>query len=170
MFGLRSVTDPSPSPSPCGSDRPPLGWSSNNSSSSTPTSATTAPPVAEKPRWHLGRRTAGHFIPLDITGMTWKPNSVWASGVPYGDRACFWGYNYLLHFFQCYVKSTNELEHRIAEDVASVFSLIIGLFIACWCKNAFLRWWTYVPRLILHLMHLSLWTGLLHQKCWTKSV
>ncbi|XP_030286611.1 NHS-like protein 2 isoform X1 [Sparus aurata] len=70
VFGLRSVTDPSPSPtpSPCGSDRPPLGWSSNNSSSSTATSATIGPPVAEKPRWHLGRRTPGHFIPLDVTG------------------------------------------------------------------------------------------------------
>ncbi|XP_042256602.1 NHS-like protein 2 isoform X2 [Thunnus maccoyii] len=70
VFGLRSVTDPSPSPSPspCGSDRPPLGWSSNNSSSSTATSATTGPPVAEKPRWHLGRRAPGHFIPLDVTG------------------------------------------------------------------------------------------------------
>ncbi|XP_067379394.1 NHS-like protein 2 isoform X2 [Channa argus] len=70
VFGLRSVTDPSPSPSPspCGSDRPPLGWSSNNSSSSTATSATTGPPVAEKPRWHLGRRIPAHFIPLDLTG------------------------------------------------------------------------------------------------------
>ncbi|XP_041635612.1 NHS-like protein 2 isoform X2 [Cheilinus undulatus] len=70
VFGLRSVTDPSPSPSPspCSSDRPPLGWSSNNSSSSTATSATTGPPVAEKPRWHLGRRS--HFLPLDITGET----------------------------------------------------------------------------------------------------
>ncbi|XP_069570931.1 NHS-like protein 2 isoform X1 [Brachyistius frenatus] len=70
VFGLRSVTDPSPSlsPSPCSSDRPPLGWSSNNSSSSTATSATTGPPVAEKPRWHLGRRAPPHFIPLDVTG------------------------------------------------------------------------------------------------------
>ncbi|KAM9836898.1 NHS-like protein 2 [Aulostomus maculatus] len=70
VFGLRSVTDPSPSPSPspCESDRPPLGWSSNNSSSSTATSTTTGPPVAEKPRWHLGRRTPAHFIPLDVTG------------------------------------------------------------------------------------------------------
>uniref|UniRef100_A0A3Q3LYE9 NHS-like 2 n=2 Tax=Mastacembelus armatus TaxID=205130 RepID=A0A3Q3LYE9_9TELE len=70
VFGLRSVTDPSPSPSPspCSSDRPLLGWSSNNSSSSTTTSATTGPPVAEKPRWHLGRRTPAHFIPLDLTG------------------------------------------------------------------------------------------------------
>ncbi|XP_027143347.1 NHS-like protein 2 [Larimichthys crocea] len=64
------MTDPSPSPtpSPCGSDRPQLGWSSNNSSSSTATSATVGPPVAEKPRWHFGRRTPGHFIPLDVTG------------------------------------------------------------------------------------------------------
>ncbi|XP_068612091.1 NHS-like protein 2 [Brachionichthys hirsutus] len=70
VFGLRSMTDPSPSPSPspCGSDRPPLGWSSNNSSSSTATSATVGPPVAEKPRWHLGRRALGHVIPLDVTG------------------------------------------------------------------------------------------------------
>ncbi|XP_034020865.1 NHS-like protein 2 [Thalassophryne amazonica] len=70
VFGLRSVINPSPSPSPspCSSDRPLLGCSSNNSSSSsTVTSATTGPPVAEKPRWHLGRRTP-HFIPLDITG------------------------------------------------------------------------------------------------------
>ncbi|XP_034712925.1 NHS-like protein 2 isoform X2 [Etheostoma cragini] len=69
VFGLRSVTDasPSPTPSPCGSDRPPLGWSSNNSSSSTATSGTPGPPVADKPRWQLGRRTLGH-LPLDITG------------------------------------------------------------------------------------------------------
>ncbi|XP_019208735.1 NHS-like protein 2 isoform X2 [Oreochromis niloticus] len=69
VFGLRSITDlsPSPSPSPCSSDRPPLGWSSNNSSSSTATSATIGPPVAEKPRWHLGRRTPAHFLPLDVT-------------------------------------------------------------------------------------------------------
>ncbi|XP_015240976.1 PREDICTED: NHS-like protein 2 isoform X2 [Cyprinodon variegatus] len=70
VFGLRSVINPSPSPtpSPCGSDRPPLGWSSNNSSSSTATSATTGPPVAEKPRWHLLRRTQAHCMPLDVTG------------------------------------------------------------------------------------------------------
>ncbi|XP_037832468.1 NHS-like protein 2 isoform X2 [Kryptolebias marmoratus] len=68
VFGLRSVFNPSPSPSPCGSDPPPLGWSSNNSSSSTATSATTGPPVAEKPRWHLGKRAPAHFKQLDITG------------------------------------------------------------------------------------------------------
>ncbi|XP_071382608.1 NHS-like protein 2, partial [Centroberyx affinis] len=69
VFGLRAVTDPSssPSPSPCGSDRPPVAWSSNNSSSSTATTGT-GPPVAEKPRWHLGRRTPAHLIPLDVTG------------------------------------------------------------------------------------------------------
>ncbi|XP_053199136.1 LOW QUALITY PROTEIN: NHS-like protein 2 [Scomber japonicus] len=81
VFGLRSAaTDPSPSPSPspCGSDRPPLGWSSNNSSCSTATDPTTrtptGPPTAEKPRWHLGRRTPGHFIPLDVTGQTPRVN------------------------------------------------------------------------------------------------
>lgn len=70
VFGLRSLVNasPSPAPSPCGSDRPPLGWSSNNSSSSTATSATIGPPVAEKPRWLPGRRTPAHCIPLDITG------------------------------------------------------------------------------------------------------
>ncbi|XP_056884058.1 NHS-like protein 2 isoform X2 [Takifugu flavidus] len=61
VFGLRSLTNPSPSPtpSPCSSDRPLLGWSSNNSSSSTATSTAVGPPVAEKPRWHHGRRTPG---------------------------------------------------------------------------------------------------------------
>ncbi|XP_077355761.1 NHS-like protein 2 isoform X1 [Festucalex cinctus] len=46
VFGLRSLASPSPSPSPspCEAYRPPLGWSAR-------------PPVAEKPRWHLGRRT-----------------------------------------------------------------------------------------------------------------
>ncbi|XP_028330599.1 NHS-like protein 2 isoform X2 [Gouania willdenowi] len=60
VFGLRSTLDPSPSPSPSpcaserpplGSERPPVGWSSTN------ITATSAPPVAEKPRWQLGRRT-----------------------------------------------------------------------------------------------------------------
>uniref|UniRef100_A0A087XML4 NHS-like 2 n=1 Tax=Poecilia formosa TaxID=48698 RepID=A0A087XML4_POEFO len=74
VFGLRSVVNPSPSPtpSPCGSDRPPLGWSSNNSSSSTATSATTGPPVAEKPRWHPLRRTPAHCMPLDVTGRSFE--------------------------------------------------------------------------------------------------
>ncbi|CAB1351390.1 unnamed protein product [Coregonus sp. 'balchen'] len=48
----------SPSPSPCGSDRPLVGWSSTS----------LGPPVAEKPRWHLGRRTPAHLLPLDVTG------------------------------------------------------------------------------------------------------
>ncbi|XP_047192169.1 NHS-like protein 2 isoform X3 [Scophthalmus maximus] len=67
VFGLRSATDPSPSPSPspCGSERPPLGWGSSSTATS---SAAAGPPVAEKPRWHLGRRAPAHFIPLDITG------------------------------------------------------------------------------------------------------
>lgn len=71
VFGLRSIVNasPSPAPSPCGSDRPPLVWSSNNSSSRTATSAA-PPPVAEKPRWVHGRRTPAQFIPLDITGET----------------------------------------------------------------------------------------------------
>ncbi|XP_037544292.1 NHS-like protein 2 [Nematolebias whitei] len=73
VFGLRSAFNPSPSPSPCGSDRPPLGWSSNNSSSSIATSATTGPPVAEKPRWHLGRRAPAHFIPHDIPASPISP-------------------------------------------------------------------------------------------------
>lgn len=69
VFGLRSATDPSPSPSPspCGSERPPLGWGSSSTATS---SAAAGPPVAEKPRWHLGRRAPAHFIPLDITGTT----------------------------------------------------------------------------------------------------
>ncbi|KAL0969975.1 hypothetical protein UPYG_G00235460 [Umbra pygmaea] len=50
--------EPSPSSSPCGSDRPLVGWSSNS----------IGPPVAEKPRWHLGRRTPTHLLPLDVTG------------------------------------------------------------------------------------------------------
>ncbi|XP_077962219.1 NHS-like protein 2 isoform X3 [Gasterosteus aculeatus] len=77
VFGLRSAADPSPSPtpSPCGSDRPPPGWNSSNhhhhrssSSGSTPPPAAAAggPPVADKPRWQLGRRS--HFLPLDVTG------------------------------------------------------------------------------------------------------
>ncbi|XP_014062905.1 NHS-like protein 2 isoform X2 [Salmo salar] len=49
---------PSPSPSPCGSDRPLVGWSSTS----------LGPPVAEKPRWHLGRRTPTHLLSLDVTG------------------------------------------------------------------------------------------------------
>ncbi|XP_061665022.1 NHS-like protein 2 isoform X2 [Syngnathoides biaculeatus] len=49
VFGLRSLAgpSPSPSPSPCESDRLPSGWSAG-------------PPVAEKPRWHLGRRAPAH--------------------------------------------------------------------------------------------------------------
>ncbi|XP_037335715.2 NHS-like protein 2 isoform X2 [Pungitius pungitius] len=71
VFGLRSAADPSPSPSPspCGSDRPPPGWNSTNhhsSSSGGGTPPAGGPPVADKPRWQLGRRS--HFLPLDVTG------------------------------------------------------------------------------------------------------
>ncbi|KAM8880627.1 NHS-like protein 2 isoform 1-T1 [Synchiropus picturatus] len=68
VFGLRSVTNPSPSPSPspCESERPLLGWSST-SSNSTATTAAAGPPVAEKPRWHQGRRTPANSNPPDIT-------------------------------------------------------------------------------------------------------
>ncbi|XP_045075464.1 uncharacterized protein LOC123488736 [Coregonus clupeaformis] len=55
--GINRGVDPSPSPSPCGSDRPLVGWSSTS----------LGPPVAEKPRWHLGRRTPAHLLPLDVT-------------------------------------------------------------------------------------------------------
>ncbi|XP_010899100.2 NHS-like protein 2 isoform X2 [Esox lucius] len=51
-------TDQSPSLSPCGSDRPLVGWSSTS----------LGPPVAEKPRWHLGRYTPANLLPLDVTG------------------------------------------------------------------------------------------------------
>ncbi|CAL8384082.1 unnamed protein product [Arctogadus glacialis] len=75
VFGLRGVSDPSPSQSAgaiaCGSDRPPLGWSSHSNSSHAHAVAAppvAAPPVADKPRWFSGRRaTPGHHIPLDIT-------------------------------------------------------------------------------------------------------
>ncbi|XP_036404222.1 NHS-like protein 2 isoform X2 [Megalops cyprinoides] len=44
-------------PTGCGSGRPLLGWSSS-----------VGPPVAEKPRWYLGRHTPAHLIPIDVTG------------------------------------------------------------------------------------------------------
>uniref|UniRef100_A0AAY5LAM5 NHS-like 2 n=1 Tax=Esox lucius TaxID=8010 RepID=A0AAY5LAM5_ESOLU len=56
-------TDQSPSLSPCGSDRPLVGWSSTS----------LGPPVAEKPRWHLGRYTPANLLPLDVTGRGWRP-------------------------------------------------------------------------------------------------
>ncbi|XP_061089469.1 NHS-like protein 2 [Conger conger] len=39
-----------------GSERPLLGWSSS-----------AGPPVAEKPRWYLGRHTPAHLVPIDVT-------------------------------------------------------------------------------------------------------
>ncbi|KAM9400677.1 NHS-like protein 2 [Salvelinus alpinus] len=56
--GINRGVDQSPSPSPCGSDRPLVVWSSTS----------LEPPVAEKPRWHLGQRTPAHLLPLDVTG------------------------------------------------------------------------------------------------------
>ncbi|XP_026864511.2 NHS-like protein 2 isoform X2 [Electrophorus electricus] len=41
----------------CGSERPLLGWNSS-----------LGPPVAEKPRWHLGRHTPAHLVPINVTG------------------------------------------------------------------------------------------------------
>ncbi|XP_064184500.1 NHS-like protein 2 isoform X2 [Anguilla rostrata] len=51
-LGIRAQ-DPS---SGCGSERPLLGWSSS-----------AGPPVAEKPRWYLGRHTPAHLVPIDVT-------------------------------------------------------------------------------------------------------
>ncbi|XP_030635075.1 NHS-like protein 2 [Chanos chanos] len=45
-------------PASCsGLERPLLGWNSS-----------IGPPVAEKPRWHLGRNTPAHLVPIDVTG------------------------------------------------------------------------------------------------------
>ncbi|KAJ8338279.1 hypothetical protein SKAU_G00372450 [Synaphobranchus kaupii] len=51
-LGIRAQ-DPS---SGCGSERPLVGWSSS-----------AGPPVAEKPRWYLGRHTPAHLVPIDVT-------------------------------------------------------------------------------------------------------
>ncbi|XP_061525338.1 NHS-like protein 2 isoform X1 [Phycodurus eques] len=68
VFGLRCLASPSPSPSPSPreSDCPPSGWSAG-------------PPVAEKPRWHLGRRTAaseggGKFHGVDLLQHSVSPS------------------------------------------------------------------------------------------------
>ncbi|KAG9341649.1 hypothetical protein JZ751_018712 [Albula glossodonta] len=52
-LGIRAQ-DPSPG---CGSERPLLSWGSS-----------AGPPVAEKPRWYLGRHTPAHLVPIDVTG------------------------------------------------------------------------------------------------------
>ncbi|XP_051754897.1 NHS-like protein 2 isoform X2 [Ctenopharyngodon idella] len=44
-------------PTPCGSEKSLLGWN-----------ASLSPPVAEKPRWYLGRHTPAHLVPIEITG------------------------------------------------------------------------------------------------------
>ncbi|XP_041925030.1 NHS-like protein 2 isoform X2 [Alosa sapidissima] len=41
----------------CGSEHPLLGWS-----------ASLGPPVAEKPRWRLGRNTPTQLVPIDVSG------------------------------------------------------------------------------------------------------
>ncbi|XP_057207578.1 NHS-like protein 2 isoform X2 [Triplophysa rosa] len=44
-------------PTPCASEKSLLGWN-----------ASVSRPVAEKPRWHLGRHTPSHLVPIEITG------------------------------------------------------------------------------------------------------
>ncbi|XP_009301725.1 NHS-like protein 2 isoform X2 [Danio rerio] len=44
-------------PSPCASEKTLLGWN-----------AALSPPVAEKPRWYLGRQTPAQLVPIEITG------------------------------------------------------------------------------------------------------
>ncbi|XP_077445086.1 NHS-like protein 2 isoform X2 [Stigmatopora argus] len=73
VFGLRCLASPSSSlsPSPCDSDRPPSSWGSG-------------PPVAEKPRWQLGRRPAtqdaagegGPFHGADLPRHSASPSPV----------------------------------------------------------------------------------------------
>uniref|UniRef100_A0A3P9LAL1 NHS-like 2 n=1 Tax=Oryzias latipes TaxID=8090 RepID=A0A3P9LAL1_ORYLA len=70
VFGLRSVTHPPSSQSPCSSDRPLLGWSNSNCSSGAAASITAAPPIAEKPRWQLGGQPLSHLsIPGEKGGV-----------------------------------------------------------------------------------------------------
>lgn len=51
-------------PTPCGSEKSLLGWN-----------ASLSPPVAEKPRWYLGRHTPAHLVPIDITGQCFDKHS-----------------------------------------------------------------------------------------------
>ncbi|XP_055066796.2 NHS-like protein 2 isoform X2 [Misgurnus anguillicaudatus] len=44
-------------PTPCASEKSLFGWN-----------ASLSPPVAEKPRWHLGRQTPSHLVPVEIKG------------------------------------------------------------------------------------------------------
>ncbi|XP_026864512.2 NHS-like protein 2 isoform X3 [Electrophorus electricus] len=48
----------------CGSERPLLGWNSS-----------LGPPVAEKPRWHLGRHTPAHLVPINVTGQSFDKHA-----------------------------------------------------------------------------------------------
>ncbi|XP_056603665.1 LOW QUALITY PROTEIN: NHS-like protein 2 [Triplophysa dalaica] len=51
-------------PTPCASEKSLLGWN-----------ASVSPPVAEKPRWHLGRHTPSHLVPIEITGQSFDKHS-----------------------------------------------------------------------------------------------
>ncbi|XP_076843623.1 NHS-like protein 2 isoform X4 [Brachyhypopomus gauderio] len=51
-------------PALCGSERPLLGWNSS-----------LGPPVAEKPRWHLGRHTPAHLVPISVTGQSFDKHA-----------------------------------------------------------------------------------------------
>uniref|UniRef100_A0A9J8CK56 NHS-like 2 n=1 Tax=Cyprinus carpio carpio TaxID=630221 RepID=A0A9J8CK56_CYPCA len=51
-------------PTPCGSEKSLLGWN-----------ASLSPPVAEKPRWYLGRHTPAHLVPIEITGQSFDKHS-----------------------------------------------------------------------------------------------
>uniref|UniRef100_A0A8C1YAG4 NHS-like 2 n=1 Tax=Cyprinus carpio TaxID=7962 RepID=A0A8C1YAG4_CYPCA len=51
-------------PTPCGSEKSLLGWN-----------ASLSPPVAEKPRWYLGRHTPAHLVPIEITGQCFDKHS-----------------------------------------------------------------------------------------------
>ncbi|XP_016096431.1 NHS-like protein 2 isoform X1 [Sinocyclocheilus grahami] len=51
-------------PTPCGSEKSLLGWN-----------ASLSLPVAEKPRWYLGRHTPAHLVPIEITGQSFDKHS-----------------------------------------------------------------------------------------------
>ncbi|XP_057207651.1 NHS-like protein 2 isoform X3 [Triplophysa rosa] len=51
-------------PTPCASEKSLLGWN-----------ASVSRPVAEKPRWHLGRHTPSHLVPIEITGQSFDKRS-----------------------------------------------------------------------------------------------
>ena len=57
--------------SPCGSEHPLVGWS-----------ASLGPPVAEKPRWRLGRNTPTQLLPVDASGAGTRPLFTLLSTLP----------------------------------------------------------------------------------------